>query len=108
LAVTETTVCVYIHDGYNYIALLIAAKHFHQWKTALNACHIPKILIALLCDNRSAIDLAETHQMSKLSEYINFHHHHVGELFYNETFPLMYIQTMDSCMDMSNKGLPEV
>jgi hypothetical protein len=64
--------------------------------------------MALFCDNRSAIDLAENYRISELSKHIDNHYHRVRELVYDKIFQLMYIQTTDNLVDMCTKGLPEV
>jgi hypothetical protein len=64
--------------------------------------------MALFCNNCSAIDFPETHQISELSKHIDIHHHCVWELVYDKTLPLMYIQTTDNLTDMCTKGLPDV
>jgi hypothetical protein len=64
--------------------------------------------MALFCDNCSAIDLAENHQISELSKHIDIHYHRVGELVSDKTLSLMYIWTMDNLADMYTKGMPEV
>jgi hypothetical protein len=66
---------------------------------------IPK---ALLCNNRSAFDLAETHRTSKLSVHIDLHYYYVRELVYDKTIKHMYIQTMDNLAHMYIKDLLEV
>jgi hypothetical protein len=91
-----------------YVALSKAAKHFLWLKTALKDHRFLEIPMALFCDNRSAIELAENHQISELSKHIDIHHHYVWELVYDKTLPLMYIRTMDNLADMYSKGLPEV
>jgi hypothetical protein len=64
--------------------------------------------MALFCDNRSAIDLAEKHQISEPSKHIDIHHHCVHEFVYDKILLLMYIRTTDNLVDMCTKGLPEV
>jgi hypothetical protein len=64
--------------------------------------------MALFCDNRSAIDLAEIHRISELSKDINIHHHRVWESIYETTLRLIYIQTTDKLADMYTKGILEV
>jgi hypothetical protein len=58
-----------------YVALSKAAKYFLWLKTALKDLRFPEIPMALFCDNRSAIDLAENYQISELSKHIDIHHH---------------------------------
>jgi hypothetical protein len=77
-------------------------------KTALKDLRFLETPIALFCDNYFAIDLAENHQISELSKYIDIHHHRVQELVYDKILPLIYIQTMDNLADMCTKALPEV
>jgi hypothetical protein len=77
-------------------------------KTALKDLQFLKTPIALFCDNPSAIDLAENYQLSELSKHIDIYHHHIGELVYDKTLPLMYIRTTYNLADMCTKGLPEV
>jgi hypothetical protein len=74
-----------------YVALSKAAKPFLWLKTALQDLQFPGTLIALFCDNRSAIDLAANDRISKLSTYIDIHHHHVQEFVNDKTLPLIYI-----------------
>jgi hypothetical protein len=64
--------------------------------------------MAMFCDNRSTIDLAENHRISKLSKHIDIHHYRVRELVHDRTLPLMYIPTTDNLADMCTQGLPEV
>jgi hypothetical protein len=64
--------------------------------------------MALLCDNCSAIDLAENYRISELSNHIDIHHHRIRELVNEKTLPLMYIRTTDNLMDMCTKSLPKV
>jgi hypothetical protein len=91
-----------------YVALSKATKHFLWLKTALKDLRFPETPMALFCDNRSAIDLAENYRISKLSKYIDIHHHRVRELVYDTTLALMYIWTTDNLADVCTKGLPEV
>jgi hypothetical protein len=91
-----------------YVGFSQAAKHFLWLKTALKDDRFRKILITLFCDNCSAIDLPENHRISKLSKYMDIHHHSVRELVYDKTLPLMYIWITDNVVDMYTKGLPEV
>jgi hypothetical protein len=42
---------------------------------ALIDLRYPETLMALSCDNRSAIDLAENYWISELSKHIDIHHH---------------------------------
>jgi hypothetical protein len=77
-------------------------------KTALEDLGFPGTPMAMFCDNRSTIDLAENHQISELSKHIDIHHHRVREIVHDRTLPLMYIPTMDNLADMCTKGLPEV
>jgi hypothetical protein len=90
------------------LPFLKAAKHFLWLKTALKDLRFPETPMALFCDNRSTIDLADNHWISELSKHIDIHHHRVGELFYNKTLPLKYIRTTDNFADMCTKGLHEV
>jgi hypothetical protein len=91
-----------------YVALSKAAKHFLWLKIAIKDLRFPETPIALCCDNRSAIDLAENHRISELSKYIDIHHHRVRELVYDKTLPLMYIRITDNLADMFTKGLHEI
>jgi hypothetical protein len=91
-----------------YVALSKASMHYFWLQTAPIDLQFPKTPIALFCDNRSTIDLAKNNQISELSKYIDIHHHHVQELVYDKTLPLMYIWTTDNLADMCTKGLPEV
>jgi hypothetical protein len=91
-----------------YVALSKAAKHFMWLKTALEDLGFPGTPMAMFCDNRSTIDLAENHRISELSKHIDIHHHRVRELVHDRTLPLMYIPTTDNLADMCTKGLPEV
>jgi hypothetical protein len=77
-------------------------------KTALKDLQFPETPMALFCNNHSAFDLAENHQISELSKHIDYHHHHVQELVYDKTLLLMYIQTIDNRLDMCTKGLLKV
>jgi hypothetical protein len=77
-------------------------------KIALKDFRFPETPMALFCDNRSAIDLAENYRISELSKHIDIYHHRVRELVYYKTLPLMYIRTMDNLADICTKGLPEV
>jgi hypothetical protein len=56
--------------------------------------------MAVFCDNRSTIDLAENRQISELSKHIKIHHHRVRELGYDKTHPLLDIQTIDILVDI--------
>jgi hypothetical protein len=58
-----------------YVALSKAAKHFMWLKTALEDLGFPGTPMAMLCDNRSTIDLTENHRISELSKHIDFYHH---------------------------------
>jgi hypothetical protein len=64
--------------------------------------------MALFCDNRAAIDLAENHRISELSKHIDIHHQRIRELVYDKTLLFIYIPTRDNLADMCTKGLPEV
>jgi hypothetical protein len=64
--------------------------------------------MAMFCDNRSTIDLAENHWISELSKHNDIHHHGVRELVHDRTLPLMYNPTTDNLADMYTKGLSEV
>jgi hypothetical protein len=108
LAVTETKICIIIYYGSQICSPFKAAKHFLWLKTALNDFRFPEILIALCCDNGSAIDLAENHRISELSKYIDIHHHRIQELVYDKTLTLMYILTMNNLADVCPKSLPKV
>jgi hypothetical protein len=77
-------------------------------KTALEDLGFPGTPMAIFCDNRSTIDLAENHRISELSMHIDIHHHRVRELVHDQTLLLMYIPTTDNLADMCTKGLPEV
>jgi hypothetical protein len=79
-----------------YVALSKAAKHFLWLKTAQNDRRFLETPIALFCDNRSAIDLAENYRISELSKHIDIHLHRDRELVYDKTLPLMYIRTTDN------------
>jgi hypothetical protein len=68
-----------------YVALSKAAKHFLWLKSMLSDLPFPEIPMALFYDNRSAIDLAENHQISELSKHIDIHHYHILKLVYNKT-----------------------
>jgi hypothetical protein len=91
-----------------YVALSNAAKYFLWLKTVLKDHRFPEILMALFCDNCSAIDLAENHRISELSKHIDIHHHRIWELVHDKTLRLMYIRITDNLADMCTKGLPEV
>jgi hypothetical protein len=91
-----------------YVSLSKSAKHFLWLKTALKDLRFSETLMAIFCDNRSAIDLAENHRISELSKHIDIHHHRVQKLVYDRTLPLMYIRMTDNLADMSTKGLSEV
>jgi hypothetical protein len=91
-----------------YVALSKAAKYFLCLKTALKDLQFPEIPMALFCNNRSTIDLAENHQISEISKYIDIHHYHVRELVCDKTLLLMYIWTTDNLAVMCTKGLYKV
>jgi hypothetical protein len=91
-----------------YVALSKAATHFIWLKTALADLGFPGTPMAMFCDNRSTIDLAENHRISELSKHIDIHHHRVRELVHDRMLPLMYIPTTDNLADMCTKRLPEV
>jgi hypothetical protein len=91
-----------------YVALSKAAKHFLWLNTVLKDLRFPETPMALFCDNRSAMDLAENHRISELSKHIDIHHHRIWESVYDTTLPLMYIWTTDNLADMFTKALLEV
>jgi hypothetical protein len=64
--------------------------------------------MALFCDNCSAIDIGEDHQISELSKYIDIHHHYVRESVYDKTLLLMYIRIIDNFAEMCTEDLPKV
>jgi hypothetical protein len=74
-----------------YVALSKAAKYFLWLKTVLKDFQFLETQMALFCNNGSDIDLAENHQISELSKYIDIHNHRGQELVYDTTLLLMYI-----------------
>jgi hypothetical protein len=76
-------------------------------KTTLKDLQFPEIPKSLFCDNRSAIDLADNHRISDLSQYIVIHYHGVQELVYDKTLQWMYIWTTDNLADIYTKRLRE-
>jgi hypothetical protein len=77
-------------------------------KTGLEDLGFPGTPIAMVCDNRSTIDLAENYRISELSKHIDIHHHRVRELVHDRTLPPIYIPTTDNLANMYTKGLSEV
>jgi hypothetical protein len=86
-----------------YVTLSKAAKHFLWLKIALKDLRFPETPLALFCNNRSAIDLAENHRISEISNHIDIHHHHIQESFYDKTLPLIYIRTTNHLVNMCTK-----
>jgi hypothetical protein len=91
-----------------YIAFSTAAKYFLWLKTALKDLQFPETPRDLFCYNPFTIGLPENHRISELSKYQDIHHHHIWELVYDQTVPLIYIRTTDNLADRCFIGLPEV
>jgi hypothetical protein len=73
------------------VAISKAAKHFLWLKTAPKDLRFPETPMALFCNNYSAINLAENHQISELLKYIDIHQHRIQKLVYDKTLLLIYI-----------------
>jgi hypothetical protein len=67
----------------------------------------PDMYIALNCKNQSTIDLADYYRVSEVSKQIDIYHH-MRELVYNRTLPLIYIPIINKLTDIYTKGLSEV
>src|SRR5713101_3431508 len=62
--------------------------------------------IDMLCDNQSAIALAQDHQYHTCSKHINIHFHFIHWLINNGSIHLTYCPTTNMITDVLTKAIP--
>jgi hypothetical protein len=87
-----------------YMALSLAARQAIWYKHSFEQFKI-KIPIRLLCDNQSAIQLAQNPVLHQRSKHIDIHYHFIREQLQCNEMTLEYISTNENIADIMTKGL---